>query len=302
MPENKPLLLCVPNFSEGRDAHLVNDIAAAAGEAGATLMDVSLDADHNRSVIAFFGSPDVVIDAVLESARVAVRRIDLTRHKGAHPRFGALDVAPLVPLRDTALQCAIEASRELGARLAGELHLPVFLYENGASHHSRHNLADVRRMLRSASENETMPWPIPDFGEPHPHPTAGCVAVGARGPLVAYNVNLAGPDLDAAVGVAAEIRRRRDLGEGFAGVKAMGVLLESRGVAQISTNVTLPDICRPRDVFEFVSSAAARYGVRVGHSELVGVVSRRHLSEEDVSAMQFEALRPGQFIEHWLRD
>jgi|YNPBryunderm2012_1023409.scaffolds.fasta_scaffold02995_5 glutamate formiminotransferase len=294
------LLLAVPNFSEGRDEGVLLALRDAAGDGGATVMDAAMDPDHNRAVVALFGPPGAVLRSLLAMARVAVSRIDLRCHSGEHPRFGAMDVCPLVPLRGMPMARAVELSRELGRALAEELALPVFLYEESAVSPGRRDLASVRRIGRAGLDHPLEKEAAPDFGPARFHPTAGAAAVGARGPLVAFNVNLAVPDLAAAKDIAAELRRRRDLGEGFEGVKALGFLLASRSVAQVSTNVTRPDRCRPKQVFDFIESAARRRGVPVRESELIGVASRRHLPEQEERAMRLVPPRPSQILETWL--
>jgi glutamate formiminotransferase len=294
------LLLAVPNFSEGRDEDVLREITDAASCGGATVMDASMDPDHNRAVIAMFGSPPAVLRSLVNAAEAAVRRIDLRSHSGEHPRFGAMDVCPLVPLRGMPMERAVALSRDLGARLAVDLGLPVYLYEESATVPDRRDLAVVRRIGRAGLESPLEGDLSPDFGPPRFHPSAGAVAVGARGPLVAFNVNLAVPDIDAARDIAAELRRRRDLGEDFEGVKALGFLLHSRGMAQVSTNITRPDRCRPRQVFDFIERAARRRGVPVRESELIGVVSRKHLSEDEERAMLLRPPRPSQILETWL--
>lgn len=262
-------------------------------------MEVSADGDHNRAVIAFFGTAETVAEAVLSAAREAVCRIDLRTHKGAHPRFGAIDVIPFVPLAGAPMEEAIALSKTAGERLAAELELPVYLYENSAADEARRNLATIRRIGHLGPPALLIGDVGPDFGPSRFHPTAGASAVGARGPLVAYNVNLATADPHIAHRIAAKIRGLRESGEGMAGVKALGMLLAGRSAAQVSTNVTLPDVCCPREVFDFVQAEAAEAGVGVLESELIGVVSRRHLPAHDAAAMRFSHLKQTQFIEHW---
>lgn len=297
--QREPLLLCVPNFSEGRRSAVVDSIAGAIAGVGATVMDASMDADHNRAVVAFFGSAAGVESGLLEAARAAVRQIDLRTHSGEHPRFGALDVAPVVPLRDCSMTDAVALSVAVARRLAAELDLPVYLYEKSAARADRESLARVRKLgargLGAALTGEC----APDFGPEAFHPSAGAIAVGARGPLVAYNVNLDTSDPGPARRIAAAIRRMRDAGDGMAGVRALGLTLASRGLTQVSTNVTQPDRCSARQVFDFVGQRAAGEGVEIVESELIGVVSRAHLPPEDVAVMRFSALRETQFIEHW---
>lgn len=294
-----PEIICIPNFSEGRRQETLDAIVHAIAAAGATVLDAGMESDHNRAVIGFMGAAQQVELAVTAAAQVALHHIDLRTHTGRHPRFGALDVVPVVPWGDTTMEQAVHISRCIGQSLA-DLGLPVFFYEESALHPGSVNLADVRRIGSLGLDAPLTDENAPDLGPHSFHPTAGAVAVGARQALVAYNINLAVADLEAARAIAAEIRRRRDLGEALEGVKALGILLESRGISQVSMNITRPERCRPRTVWEFVNAAAKRLGVPVLESELIGIVSRRHLPDEDVSVMKFRDLREAQFIENWL--
>lgn len=263
-------------------------------------MDASMDFDHNRAVVAFFGSADDVQRAALSAAAVAVAEIDLRQHSGVHPRAGAIDVVPIIPLAGAQISQAVDLSRAIGQRLADELCLPVFLYESSASREERMTLARVRSSVRRSPGSTLTGNDAPDFGPPSLHPTAGAVAVGARGPLVAYNVNMPGSDPRPAGRIAAAIRREREAGRGMAGVRALGLALASRGMTQVSTNVTLPDACPVRDVFDFVEARACEEGIEDIESELIGVVSRAHLTADDQQRLRFSNLRETQFIEHWL--
>jgi glutamate formiminotransferase len=287
------LIQCVPNFSEGRDPAVIETIVAAVRESpGVALVDHSADPDHNRMVVTFLGEPAAVVDASLAAARVAVERIDLTRHTGQHPRIGALDVLPFVPFGDTPMEACIEAAREAGARLAAELNVPVYYYEEAATRPERRNLAEVRRggfeFLRSAPLTGER---APDAGPDAAHPTAGAVAVGARGPLLAYNITLHTTDVTVARAVAHCVRERTG---GLVGVKALGLELESQACVQISLNVTRPAEVPLYRVFELVKLEATRYGVSVSGSELIGAlrleelldVARYYLSLHDLRANQ----------------
>lgn len=261
-------------------------------------MDCSSDTDHNRSVIPFIAPASIAIRAALSAARAAIQLIDLTSHTGVHPCFGAVDVIPFVPLEPPQMPAAVLASQEAALCIASQLDIPVYLYEESATRPERRNLAEVRK-IRSADPGSS--GVAPDFGPPWFHPTAGAVAIGARGPLVAYNVDLATSDVSIAIEIARRIRALRGTPQELAGVKALGLFLDSRGVAQVSTNITLPDACPPRSVFDFIVSQAAEMGVQVLGSELIGIVSSRHLPLEDIAAMHFsKPIRPGQIIETWL--
>jgi len=287
------LIQCVPNFSEGRDPAVMEAIVRAVrGTPGVAVVDHSADPDHHRMVVTFLGDAEGVARASLAAARVAVERIDLTRHAGCHPRLGALDVLPFVPVGATTTETCVQLAREVGATLAAELGLPVFLYEDAATRPERRNLAlvrgagfDVLRHQRLADERQ------PDFGPDSVHPTAGAVAVGARGPLLAYNVNLHTSDLAIAQAISRRVRERDG---GLLGVKALGMRLEEQGRVQVSLNITKPGVVPLYRVFELIKVEAARYGVVVSGSELIGAirldelleVARYYLGLHEVSASQ----------------
>ena len=230
------ILECVPNFSEGRRRDVCDEIAQAAKAEGVTILDLEMDKDHHRSVLTFIGEPGPVGRAALAAARKAVELIDLNRHQGEHPRMGAIDVCPFVPLRGTTMEDAVRTARETGRRIGDELKVPVFLYEFAATRPDRKNLADIRKPqfegLRDLIGKD--PDRTPDFGPAAIHPTAGCVAVGARLPLIAYNIDLEGDDLAIAKKIAKKIRERDG---GLPGIKALGIELPSRDCAQVSMNV-----------------------------------------------------------------
>ncbi len=297
--QREPLFLCIPNFSEGRRRAILDSITGAIAGAGATVMDASMDTDHNRAVVAFFGNAAGVENGLIEAARAAVTQIDLREHSGEHPRFGAMDVAPIVPLRDCSMPDAVALSRAVARRLSSELELPVYLYEKSASRAERESLVRVRKLGARGLGVALTGDSTPDFGPGTFHPSAGAIAVGARSPLVAYNVNLDTSGPGPARRIAAAIRHMRDAGEGMTGVRALGLTLVSRGMTQVSANLTQPDRCPARQVFDFVAQRAAGEGVEAVESELIGIVSRAHLPPEDVAVMRFSGLRETQFIEHW---
>ena len=269
------LVECVPNFSEGRDRTKVDAIAAAIRSvSGVALLDQSLDVDHNRCVITFAGEPEAVADAALRGVAEAVRLLDLTRHRGVHPRIGAADVVPFVPLHSVTLDECVTIARGVGEQIWTRLGVPVYFYEAAALRKERRNLADLRRGQFEGLREEALSSHErrPDVGEARPHPTAGVTAVGARKFLIAYNINLATPEVEVARQIARKIRHSSG---GFRHVRAMGVLLESRGLAQVSMNLTdfreIPVDC----VFEAVESEAAELGVKVASSEIVGLIPRQ---------------------------
>ena len=262
---------CVPNFSEGRDLQKIDKIVAPfRGKQGVKLLDYSNDEDHNRLVVTVVGEPEPLRDAVLEAIGVAVELIDLNHHQGQHPRMGAVDVVPFIPIRNVTMEEAVALSKEVGKEVAKRYNLPVFLYEKSASAPHRENLAAVRKgEFEGMAEKIKQPEWHPDFGLAERHPTAGTVAIGARMPLVAYNINLNTPSLEIAHDIAKKIRF---IGGGLRYCKAMGVELKDRGITQVSINVA--DYPRPAlyRAFELVRVEARRYGVSIVGSEIIGLV------------------------------
>ena len=264
------LMECIPNISEGRRMELVEEFAdIVRAVPGVTLIDYSSDASHNRSVFTFLGDPEQVKEAAFRFAKHAVEKIDLRVHEGEHPRMGAVDVIPFVPIRDMDMQECVELSKQLGKRLADELDLPVFLYEESASAPHRKNLAAIRKgqfegMAEKVLEDQ---W-HPDFGGNRIHPSAGVVAVDARQPLIAFNINLDTSDVSIAKKIAKIIREKDG---GFRAVKALGVMLEERNIAQVSINMCDYKQTPLYRVLEFVRFEAARYGVHVVGTEIIGL-------------------------------
>ena len=256
----QPILGCALNLSEGRRLEVVDLAVRAAGER-ASVLDVSSDPDHNRSVLTLCGHPEPLVEAVLGVASVAVSHIDLNSHRGVHPRTGAIDVIPFYPLRDAAMDTAIGAAAACAGRLWLDLKLPSFLYEEAATTPEARSLPWIRKHAFVDHE--------PDVGGPGPHPTAGAAVVGARGLLVAYNVDLASPDLEAARSIASAIRRD------YAGrARALGLYLPERGRAQVSMNVLDPEHIQLQELFDAVGIEAAKAGIALAGSEIVGLVPR----------------------------
>ncbi len=292
------LIQCVPNFSEGRDPGVLADLGRAAGSVpGVALVDWSADPDHHRSVFTLLGDAEGVAAAALAVARVAVARIDLTTHSGVHPRMGAIDVLPFVPFGETPMETCVQVAREVGSRLASELALPVYFYEEAAHRSERRNLANIRNagfeILRQAPLIQDR---APDLGPDQLHPTAGAVAVGARGPLLAYNVNLHTADLRVARAIAARVRER---GGGLLGVKALGLGLDTPGQAQVSLNVTRPREVPLYRVFELVKLEAARFGVAASGSELIGALRLEELVEVARYYLGLHDLKVTQVLDVW---
>ena len=264
------LMECIPNISEGRRLDLVEEFAdIVRAVPGVTLIDYSSDASHNRSVFTFLGDPNQVMEAAFRFAKHAVEKIDLRVHEGEHPRMGAVDVIPFVPIRDMDMAECVELSKVLGQRLSDELDLPVFLYEESASAPHRKNLAAIRKgqfegMAEKVLEDQ---W-HPDFGGNRIHPSAGVVAVGARQPLIAFNINLDTSDVSIAQKIAKIIREKDG---GFRAVKALGVMLEERNIAQVSINMCDYKQTPLYRVLEFVRFETARYGVHVVGTEIIGL-------------------------------
>ena len=279
---------CVPNFSEGRDRGVVAELAGTVRQApGAFLLDETADVDHNRCVLTFAGEAEAVLEAALRAAAVAVRRIDLREHDGVHPRIGALDVMPFVPLEGTAMEDCVELAERAARRLWEELGVPCYLYEAAARVPERKNLAFVRSAHVGA----------PDVGEGR-HPSAGCTAVGARKFLIAYNVNLATKDIGAAREIAREVRESSG---GLPCVKALGLELVSRGQAQVSMNLTDYEVTPVHVAFEAVEWAARTRGIAVAGSELIGLIPRKALAMAAGVDLRWENFREDMVIEERLR-
>lgn len=265
------IMECVPNFSEGRDLQKIDKIVAPfRGKQGVKLLDYSNDEDHNRLVVTVVGEPEPLRDAVLEAIGVAVELIDLNHHQGQHPRMGAVDVVPFIPIRNVTMEEAVALSKEVGKEVAKRYNLPVFLYEKSASAPHRENLAAVRKgEFEGMAEKIKQPEWHPDFGLAERHPIAGTVAIGARMPLVAYNINLNTPSLEIAHDIAKKIRF---IGGGLRYCKAMGVELKDRGITQVSINMTDYTRTALYRAFELVRVEARRYGVSIVGSEIIGLV------------------------------
>lgn len=265
------IMECVPNFSEGRDLEKIEKIVSAfRAKENVKLLDYSNDTDHNRCVVTVVGEPEALKAAVIEAVGTAVELIDLNKHEGQHPRMGAVDVIPFIPIKGCSMDDAIALSKEVGAKVAELYNLPVFLYEKSASAPYRENLAAVRKgEFEGMAEKIKQPEWHPDFGPAKRHATAGTVAVGARMPLVAFNINLNTPSLDIAHSIA---KRIRFIGGGLRFCKAMGVDLTERGITQVSINMTDYSKTALYQAFEMVKYEARRYGVSIVGSEIIGLV------------------------------
>jgi glutamate formiminotransferase len=295
-----PIVECVPNFSEGQDAEKVHAIAAAIGSVqGIVVLDVTLDPDHHRSVITFAGPADSVGEAALLGVARAVESIDLTRQSGVHPRIGAADVVPFVPVQNITLKECEDLAAAVGEQIWRRLHVPVYLYEAAARRPDRVNLENIRRggfeKLRDLVRTD--PDRRPDFGEAALHPTAGATVVGARKFLVAFNINLNTPNVKLAQAIAKRIRASSG---GLPFVKAMGVRLKSRNLAQVSMNLTNFEITPISTVFAIVCAEAALAGVNIAGSEIVGLIPRKAMEGSEEWLPTVENFNPGVILENRL--
>ena len=288
---------CVPNFSEGRRKEVVDAIAdAIAAVPDVRLLDREMDASHNRCVITFVGDRTSVAEGALAGARKAVELIDMNVHHGEHPRIGALDVCPFVPVAGVTLEDCVAIARAVGMRIADELHVPVYLYEAAATRPDRKDLPNVRRGEYEGlkQEIETNPDRKPDFGPSKMHPTAGATVVGARPILIAWNVNLATKDVRVAKRIAKAIRESDG---GLPAVRAKGFDLADRGLAQVSMNMIDYHQTSLLRVFEEIRKLAAAEGVAIAESEVVGLVPLEPLLEAAVAHMQIANFRRSQILE-----
>lgn len=296
------LIECVPNFSEGRDHEKIRAIVSAMDSApGACVLDLHMDSDHNRSVITLAGAPEAVVEAVLAGVGKAVELIDLNQHRGVHPRIGAADVVPFVPLEGVALEHCAAIARCAGERIWRTYSVPVYLYGAAALREDRRELAAIRRGqfegLREQAPRD--PARRPDIGGPALHPTAGAVAVGARRFLIAYNVNLRGDDLEAARRIA---RLVRESSGGFPHVRAMGVRLDSRGLVQVSMNLTDFERIPLDSLYEAIRREAARQGLEIAGSEIVGLVPRKAYEMAPAFFQRCDNFDPGVILENRLAE
>jgi glutamate formiminotransferase/formiminotetrahydrofolate cyclodeaminase len=298
----RQLVECVPNFSEGRDAAKMDAIVQAiVSVPEVVLLDRESDADHNRSVLTFVGPPAAVADAALRGVEKAVELIDLRQHQGAHPRIGAADVVPFIPIEGVTLEDCVRLAERVGAGIWNRLKVPVYFYEAAARRPERVNLENIRRGQFEAlvAEMGTVPARDPDCGDPVCHPSAGAVVVGARKFLIAYNINLGTPDVGIARRIAKTIRFSSG---GFRYVKSMGVDLATRKLAQVSINLTDFEQTPMHLVFETVRREAERYGVPVVGSEIVGLIPRKAIELSAEYFLRFENFTPELVLEHRIEE
>ena len=287
------LVECIPNISEGRRPAVVTACAEAVRTGGATVLDVSSDARHNRSVLTIAGDHVRLPEAIFALFARAIEAIDMRQHEGVHPRLGAVDVVPFVPLEDMTMAVCVDLARTVARELADRFRLPIYLYEEAALQPNRRRLELIRRgQFEGLVERLRDPAWTPDFGPAVPHPTAGAAVVGARFPLIAFNMNLATDRLEVARAIAARVRESSG---GLPFVKALGVPLADRGIVQVTMNLTRYERTSLVDVFDLVSTEAAARGVQVSDSEIVGLVPRAALPPDPGTR-----LRLPRFSEEWV--
>ena len=294
------LIECVPNVSEGRRPDVIAAMVEALGRVpGVRLLDHSSDPSHNRSVFTLVGDSTGVEQAVLALFERATADIDLRSHTGEHPRLGAVDVVPFIPIEGATMPDCVALAKRVGAEVAARFGVPVYLYEEASNNPARKNLEDIRRgeFEGLAARMATPDW-APDFGPAAPHPSAGATVIGARMPLIAYNINLATDRLDVAKKIAAAIRHSSG---GFRYVKAAGFKLEDRGIVQVSMNLTNYEKTPIFRVFETVKREAERYGVSILESEIVGLLPAAALTSTAEYYLQLAGFTPNQVLENKLR-
>jgi len=296
MPGMKKIIECVPNFSEGRDLEKIDKIVSAfRGKNGVKLLDYQRDEDHNRLVVTVAGDPDALKTALYEAFRVAIDLIDMRRHKGQHPRIGAVDVVPFIPIKNVSMPDTIDISKRVAQHVAETFDLPVFLYEASATRPERCDLANVRKgQFEKMADKLKQPEWEPDFGPKKIHPTAGVTAIGARMPLVAFNVNLDTDNLFIANDIATKVRH---VSGGLRYCKGIGVELKEKGLVQVSMNMTDYTKTALYRSFELVKMEARRYGVNVIGSEIIGLVPMAALIDTAVYYMGIENFSIEQVLE-----
>ncbi len=295
------LVECVPNFSEGRRKEVIDTIVAEARSRSVKILDIESDPDHNRSVLTFVGSPEAVRDAALAVGVRAIELIDLNKHRGAHPRMGAVDVVPFIPISDITMDECVQLARDFAEEFASKFNVPVFLYEQAATRPDRTNLADVRKGEFEGLRDQIGKDPnkTPDFGPNAIHPTAGATAVGARQILIAYNVNLGTSDLNIAKQIAKQVRGKDG---GLSAVKALGFELKDRGMVQVSMNMVDYKASQLFKVFELVKTFAKRFGAPVLGSEIVGLVPMEALTDVAQFYLQLQGFSNDQILERKLAE
>jgi glutamate formiminotransferase len=293
----KRIIECVPNFSEGRDTDKIEKIVAPfRGKEGVRLLDYQRDHDHNRLVVTIVGEPGALKPALLEAIGTAIELIDMRKHQGQHPRMGAIDVVPFIPIRKITMEEAVDISKQVAREASEKYELPVFLYEESATQPNRKNLASIRKgQFEGMAEKIRAPEWAPDFGPSKIHPTAGATAVGARMPLVAFNVNLDSDNLEIADQIAKRVRHTNG---GLPYCKALGIALKERGIVQVSMNMTDYTKTALYRSFELIKTEAGRHGVNVVGSEIVGLVPMGALIDTAVYYLGIEDFSIEQVLEY----
>jgi len=295
------LVECVPNFSEGRRKDVIDAIVNEARARNVTVLDVESDANHNRSVLTFVGEPDDVKDAGLAISAKAIELIDLNKHSGEHPRMGAIDVIPFIPISDVTMEECVQLAKDFAKEFAARFKVPVYLYEAAATRPERKNLADVRKGEFEGLRNQIGKTPdkTPDFGPNEIHPTAGATAIGARQILIAYNVNLATANLDVAKKIARQVRGKDG---GLSAVKALGFELKDRGIVQVSMNMVDYKASQLFKAFELVRTLAEEQGIEVLESEIVGLVPQEALIDSAQFYLRLHSFKKDQILERKLAE
>ncbi|PIP35120.1 MAG: glutamate formimidoyltransferase [Desulfobacterales bacterium CG07_land_8_20_14_0_80_52_14] len=297
----KPLIECVPNFSEGRDAAIIEAIMAPFRKKnGCTILDYRADPDHNRLVVSLAGRPEPLQDALLEASEVAIEKIDLERHRGRHPRIGAVDVIPFTPIRNTTMEDCIKIAHHFGRRFYEATRVPVYFYEEAALRPERRRLEVIRRGEYETLKTEvSRPERHPDIGKPELHPSAGATVIGARKFLIAFNVNLGTKDLEVARRIAQTVRASSG---GLCHVKGIGLALEDRGLTQVSINIVDYEKNALYRVVELIRMEARRWGVAIVETEVYGMVPAAALLDSLSYYMQMAGFQSRQVIELALLD
>jgi len=296
------LVECVPNFSEGRNSEIVDKIVEEIKKVdGVTLLDRESDPDHNRSVITFIGEPEAVKKAAFAACAKAGKIIDMNKHKGEHPRIGATDVIPFIPICDVTMEECVELAKKLGQEISTKLKIPVYLYAEAATRPDRVKLPDIRKGEYEGLKEEikTNTDKKPDFGPNKMHPTAGATVVGARHPLIAFNVNLNTNDLEVAKNIA---RKIRESSGGFKAIQAMGFDIKERGIVQVSMNLLNYEVTSMFKVFDAIKEEAEKQGVEVIGSEVIGLVPMNALIDVAEKYLKIENFKKDQILERRLRE
>ena len=297
MSSMKQIVQCVPNFSEGRDLKKIEKIVEPfRAKDGVKLLDYQNDEDHNRAVVTVVGAPEPLKEAIVEAMGVAIDVIDMRQHQGQHPRMGAIDVIPLIPVKNVTPQEAVEISKDVAGKAADKYGLPIFLYEKSAAKPERQNLAVIRKgQFEGMAEKLRLPEWKPDCGPAEIHPTAGVTAIGARMPLVAYNVNLDTRNFEVADRIAKQVRH---ISGGLRYCKGIGIELKDRGIVQVSMNMTDYTKTALYRVFELIKIEARRYGVNVVGSEIIGLVPMEALIDTAAFYLGLEDFSMAQVLEY----